>query len=207
MESNTESSTLTKTKNSKDTPTAILWKSRVDEIKNSYYETSGKNILFKKNQKMECAATVSQHMGLDEMIKKTFYILPNTNKIYADYSIFKLYATPDAFDHISSKLLDLLNFVSLTGSYELHINLESFTISAYERYKHFITIYCNKCLSYEASQSIAMSKMFIYNTPIFIDSISKIVRPMMHPDVPNRIVYYKKSESPLLLLRLLTTTP
>jgi hypothetical protein len=181
--------------------------SKVHEIKNAFYETSGKNLFFKKDQKFECAGTVSKSIGLDEMIKKTFYVLPNTNKVYADYSVFKLYATPDTFDYISTALLDLLNTLSLSGSYELHINLESFTISAYERYKQFITIYCNKCLSYASSQSIAMSKMFIYNTPLFIDSISRILRPMMHPDVPNRIVYYKKNESPLLLLQLLTTPP
>jgi len=182
-------------------------KNKIHEIKNAFYETSGKNLLFKKNQKFECAGTISKSIGLDEMIKKTFYVLPNTNKVYADYSVFKLYATPDTFDYISTTLLDLLNMVSLSGSYELHINLESFTISAYERYKQFITIYCNKCLSYESSRSISMSKMIIYNTPIFIDSISRILRPMMHPDVPNRITYYKKSESPILLLQLLTTPP
>jgi hypothetical protein len=183
------------------------FKSKIHDIKNAFYETSGKNLLFKKNQKFECADTISKSIGLDEMIKKTFYVLPNTNKVYADYSIFKLYATPDTFDYISTTLLDLLNTVSLSGSYELHINLDSFTISAYERYKQFITIYCNKCLSYESSQSISMSKMVIYNTPVFIDSISRILRPVMHPDVPNRITYYKKSESPLLLLQLLTTPP
>jgi len=182
-------------------------KSKIHEIKNTFYETSGKNVFFKKEQKFECAGTISKSIGLDEMINKTFYVLPNTNKVYADYSVFKLYATPDTFDYISTKLIDLLNTVSLDGAYELHINLESFTISAYERYKQFITIYCNKCLSYESSQSISMSNMVIYNTPLFIDSISRILRPVMHPDVPNRITYYKKNESPLLLLNLLTMPP
>jgi len=182
-------------------------KSKIHEIKNTFYETSGKNVFFKKEQKFECAGTISKSIGLDEMIKKTFYVLPNTNKVYADYSVFKLYATPDTFDYISTKLIDLLNTISLDGAYELHINLESFTISAYERYKQFITIYCNKCLSYGSSQSISMSKMVIYNTPLFIDSLSRILRPVMHPDVPNRIAYYKKNESPLLLLQLLTTPP
>ena len=182
-------------------------KSKVQEIQTAFYESSGKKLFFKREQKFECADTISKSIGIDEMIKKTFYVLPNTNKVYADYSVFKLYATPDTFDYISTMLLGILNTVSLSGSYELHINLDSFTISAYERYKQFITVYCNKCLSYESMPSILMSKMFIYNTPLFIDSISRIVRPMMHPDVPNRIVYYKKNESPILLLRLLTTTP
>lgn len=187
--------------------------SKISSLQNQFYASSGgKNSIFKKQQKFECATTICENMGIDELIQKTFYRIPNTNKIYGDYTVFKLYANPTNFEYISFKLLELTNSVySEYGDYEAHINLDSFTISACERYKSFITTYCDKCFGCRPSDTddtkCNLSKMYIYNTPSVIDSISKILKPLLHPDVRNRIVYYNKKDSPGILLHLHTTEP
>lgn len=180
---------------------------KITDAKDTYYANSTRNTFFKKQQKYDCANTICENVGLDEMIDKTFYVIPNTNKVYMDYTIFKLYAIPENFDYMATKLLEELNSVAEINEYEIHVNMESFTISAYDRYKDFISIYCNKCLMFNTTESLKMSKMYIYNTPMVIDTIAKMLKPIMHPGIHSKTVCYNKKESPELLVKLLTVRP
>jgi len=180
---------------------------KIFQLQQQYYESSGKNVFFKKEQKFECASLVCDQLGLDQMINQTFYYIPKTNKIYIDYTMFKIYANPSNFDNISNKLLDLLKCLSQLGEYEVHVNLDSFTISACERYKQIISLYCEKCLMHSTQLSRLIKKMYIYNCPSMIETMARILKPIIHPDIHNKMVYYNKTESPFLLLQLLTIKP
>jgi len=84
--------------------------------------------------------------------------------------------------------------------------LNSFTVSACERYKDIIQIFCNECLRSNTRYSINLSKLVVYNSPNMIDSISRIILPFIDPIVRNKITLYNKLESDSLLCNLLTNS-
>ena len=72
----------------------------MEKYKEEYLKKNGKNTLFKKNQKIDCAKEMSQKFSLEDMIRRTIFNIPNTNRIVFDYNAYKLYAHPDNFDTI-----------------------------------------------------------------------------------------------------------
>ena len=176
---------------------------KITNLRNQYYSDSGKNIFFKNKQKMECATNICNSIGIEQIIDKTAYCIPNTNKVFFDYTIFKIYATPDNYDRIvSHALLQCRHNISNHGNFEIHINLNTFTVSACERYKDIIQIFCNECLRSNTRYSINLSKLIVYNSPNMIDSISRIILPFIDPIVRNKITLFSKTESDMLLSNL-----
>ena len=176
---------------------------KITNLRNQYYSDSGKNVLFKNKQKMECATTICNSIGLEQIIDKTIYCVPNSNKVFFDYTIFKMYATPENYNQIvSHALLQCRHKISEQGNFEIHINLNSFTVSACERYKDIIQIFCNECLRSNTRYSINLSKLIVYNSPNMIDAISRIILPFIDPIVRNKITLYSKSESDILIYNL-----
>lgn len=176
---------------------------KLTNLRNQYYSDSGKNVFFKNKQKIECATTICNSVGLEQIIDKTIYCIPNSNKVFFDYTLFKMYATPENYNQIvSHALLQCRHKISENGNFEIHINLNSFTVSACERYKDIIQIFCNECLRSNTRYSINLSKLIVYNSPNMIDAISRIILPFIDPIVRNKITLYNKSESDILIYNL-----
>ena len=174
--------------------------SEVNKKQKEYYSSSGKNTLLKKSQKFNCAETVSNHFDINDLIKNTVYNIPNTNIIFMDYPLFKLYANPTNFQNIIDHILSLTNSVIQThGNYETYVNLNSFTISAAERYKHLIEMLCKECIKSDTRFSFFLTKMYIYNSPNMIESIAKLLNVFIDPRVKSKITLYNKTISPALL--------
>ena len=176
---------------------------KITNLKNQYYSDSGKNVFFKNKQKMECANNICNSIGLEQIIDKTIYCLPNSNKVFFDYTIFKMYATPENYNQsVSHALLQCRYKISEHGNFVIHINLNSFTVSACDRYKDIIQIFCNECLRSNTRYSINLSKLIVYNSPNMIDAISRIILPFIDPIVRNKITLYSKPESDILIYNL-----
>ena len=178
----------------------------MEKYKNHYYQKEVKNTFFKKSQKMDCARKMSEQFDLKDMIANTVYNIPNTNKILFDYNIFKLYANENNYQNVVDSVLALYDEVLKNyEKYEVHVILESFTISAAERYKDVIKLFCNTCMNSTTNNySQKLNKMYIYYTPSMIDSISTLLKPFVDPIVFNCMVYYSKTESPQLLQKLVS---
>ena len=177
--------------------------SEIEKYKNNYLDKNGKNMFLKKNQKMNCAKEISQNFSLEDMVKRTIFHLPNTNKILFDYNVFKLYAHTDNYDPIINGILSLYNeILSSYPSFELHVLLNSFTISAAERYKGAIQLFCNKSMSTNTIYSELISKVYIYYTPSMMESIITLLKPFIDKCVSNKIIYYTKNESDELIRKL-----
>ena len=174
--------------------------SEVNKKQNEYYSSSGKNTLLNKSQKFNCAETVSNHFDINDLIKNTVYNIPNTNIIFMDYPLFKLYANPTNFQNIIDHILSLTNYVIQThGNYENHLNLNTFTISAAERYKHFIELVCKECIRSDTRFSICLTKMNIYNSPNMIEKIANLLNGFIDTRVKSKLNFYNKTVSPALL--------
>ena len=171
----------------------------MEKFKNSYYENNKKNTFFKKSQKLDCAKELisSPSFNLEIALQNTIYILGDSNKVFLNYEVFKYYAHPDNYEQIVNYILSLfLLSISKFESFEMHININSFTISAAERYKEIIKLFMNKCMSNNTQFSKLLSIMAIYNPPNMINEISKLLKPFVDPVVLQKLKIYGKNETP-----------
>lgn len=175
----------------------------MEKYREEYYQNNGKKTFFKNSQKLDCAKGLSQTFNLEEMIRQTVYRISNSNKVFFNYAIFKLYAHPENYDAIVQSVLNVYDEILLDYSdFEAHIMLEGFTISAAERYKGAIQLFCHKCMNSSTKYSKLTKAMFIYYTPSMIENISAMLRPFIDYNVSERIVMYSKAESPTRLREL-----
>lgn len=176
----------------------------IEKYKNTYYSENKKNIFFKKSQKMEVATQICNEFNVEDLIQKTVVLLPDTNRVYIDYPFFKLYANPDNYKQIIDYVIACFNLcIQKYGNFECHINLNSFTISAAERYKAAIELFCKDCLKSETRYGRMLSKMYIYHSPGMIERFTAIFLHLIDPYVRDKFILHSKEESDALIQGLL----
>lgn len=176
---------------------------KINEIKNEFYNQNSKNTFFKKTQKLDCAKEICKNIDIYEMIAESIFVVPQTNKIYIDYPMFKLYANPDNYDIIIKHVINTCNYlITYYGNFEIYINIEKFTVSAAERYKLFIQKYCDSCLKENTELANLMTKMFILNSPSVIELVVKIIKPIVDKNIINKVSFHKKEESQQIIKSL-----
>jgi len=168
----------------------------IEQFKNTYYSENKKAFFFKKSQKLDCASKISSEFDINDLLAQTFIILPNTNRVYLDYTVFKLYANPDNYHTIVTYVIQLFQkCIDTYGSFECHFNLNSFTITAAERYKSAIEMFCKECLKSETRYGRMLSKMYIYYSPGVIERFTSLFAHLIDPFVRDRFIIYSKEES------------
>ena len=161
---------------------------KINQIQTDYYAANKKNTMFKKNQKFECAARVSEEIDLQLLLSKTIYAIPCTNKVCFDYMIFKTFAHPGNYHLIIQYVLDVFTLiVDHYQSFECHFDIQSFTVTAAERYKDVIKLFCQGCLNHNTQFSAQLEQMYVYNTPAVIDQIQKILKNWIDPAIKSKI--------------------
>ena len=169
---------------------------KIISIQENFYTKNKKNNFFKKSQKIDCAKEICKKIDINEMIAESICVINQTNKIYIDYPIFKLYANPDNFDIIIIHIINTCRYlVTYYKNFEVYINLQGLTVSAVERYKDIIKKYVSCCLNENTDFALLMTKLHILNSPSVIEMIVKIVKPMIDPNVVEKVCFYKKDES------------
>lgn len=175
----------------------------ISKLQNDFYAKTPKNTLFKTKQKLECAAAVSNSLDISELAAKTFYIIPNTNRIFLDYTVFKLYANPNNYNYLVDWAVSLITqCISTYGCYDVHINLSSFTITACQKYKSIIELFMNECFQRDADAVVRLGNLYIYNIPSMFDSIIKLLNPFIPEMVKSKIIVYDKMQSPALIQQI-----
>ena len=175
----------------------------IEKFKDVYYSENKKNVFFKKSQKMEVATHICAQFSLENLIQQTIKIIPDTNKIFIDYTLFKLFATPQNYKQIIDYVISCFSTcIQSYGEFECHINLNSFTITSAERYKHAIEMFCNDCLKSETRYGSVLSKMYIYHSPGMIERFTGIFVHLIDPLVRDKFVLYNKEESDVLIQKL-----
>lgn len=179
--------------------------SRVNSFKEEYYKNNKKNALFKEKQKAELAALIIANFNVDELIEASIRNLENTNKVYIDYTIFKLYANESVYNKIIETILNKFDIaITKYGNFECHINIEGFTITAAQRYQGLIGLFCDKCVEINSTHTDSLVTFNVYYPPHIMDPIRKILTPFIHKDIKHKINIISKenSESQLKLLNL-----
>ena len=163
----------------------------IESTKVKYYQEHNKNRFFKNSQKLDCASNISQQMDIHKMIQCTVFQIPNTNILYYNYLVFKTYAndqvTPILYQYVVALVDKVLKEYS---SFEFHVNLKSFTISAAQRYYNII------CSVFDENTSFTgqMTKLVIYHTPSVINNIRQLLYNSIK-DIVDKVEYcYKDSD-------------
>jgi len=161
---------------------------RIKEIQDNYYSKNKKNTIFKNKQKLDCANAVCNAIPIDYLISQTIYIIPNTDKIFLDYTIFKLFANTDNFNQIIDNIFtEIKNCVESFSTFEIYINIDTFTVSALERYKVVIKDFIDKCISSNTRYSENIINLYICNVPKTFDAIIKTMKPFIEKQVYEKI--------------------
>lgn len=169
----------------------------IERVKNDFYkETGPKNTFFKKAQKYDCAKQVATKVQMDILLTRTCTIIHDTYCVHIDYPILKSFACPDNFDIISEFIISTFQHIKDTyGKLEVAFNLDGFTISAAERYKSLIEVFCDKCFQKNTGLSPYLTQFIVYNSPNLIESIRPIVMPFMEENVKERLVVVSRKDS------------
>lgn len=161
---------------------------KITKLQTDYYGQCTKSFFVKNQQKLQCAKNVSENVQLDKLLEKMVYIIPNTNKIFFDYVIFKTFAHPTIYNEIVEYILFLLTqCIQQYKHYEMHINLRSFTATAAQRYKDIIYLFCVKCLQQE-DFTPNLDCLYIYNSPKMLKSIMHIFSGVITDAVKSKII-------------------
>ena len=160
-------------------------------------------LLFRRMAKLNMAQNVSSQFDLQTLLANTIYVIPNSNKLYIDYLNFKLYANPSNYEYILNYFMQFFQGLDTvdTLQYEFHINMQTLSASACERYKEIILQFFQTPGKDECLRKI--SRVVVYNTPSVVDILCNIVLKFMKNDEIIPSIFYDKAESEVLLKELL----
>lgn len=177
---------------SASTDTAIL----LHQLHKEYYDKNQKNTFYKNSQKFDCAKEICARMNVIDLMNHSFWVIPNKNRFYFDYRIYKLYGNPENFNLVVDNILHMTKWcISEYNCFEIHLNLSSFTISAAERYKNLITLFCEMCTAQAVDYTSKLTTLTIYNIPTIFESISKILTPLIPPEIIPKIRLVSREDS------------
>jgi hypothetical protein len=164
-------------------------KEKLEAAQNTFYQEQGGKSWFQKDkQKINCALAITQSIPLNDLLEKTFSIIENTNKVMIDYPLFKTFANPNNYNEINTYILKLFTqCIDTYGSFEVHVNLKSFTITAAQRYRDMICQFCRECLDNETRFTTTMTSFTIYNCPKMFDSISALFSGFIDDQIRSKI--------------------
>jgi len=166
-----------------------VFKEKLEAVQNTFYQEQGGKSWFKKDkQKINCALAITQSIPLNDLLDKTFAIVANTNKVIIEYPLFKTFANPNNYNEINTYILKLFTqCIDTHGSFEVHVNLKSFTITAAQRYRDMICQFCKECLDKDTQFTRTMTYFAIYNCPKMFDSISALFSGFINDQVRSKI--------------------
>jgi hypothetical protein len=168
----------------------------IERTKEEFYSATAKNMFFKKQQKFDCAKQIVDKIHLDVLLNRTCYIIENTNLVHIDYPTLKIFASPEIFDTISDFIIKkIAHAKSKYDEIEVALNFDSFTVSAAERYRDLIRVFCQHCFQRNTNFAVVITRFVIYNCPNVIDNIKQIVLPFMDENLKPKMVLAAKKDS------------
>ena len=176
---------------------------RIQEIQAQFYSTSGKNMLFKRSQKLRCAQAVVSELTPQILLEQTFQRIPNTNRIFVNYPMFKTFMCPETYKLSVEYVLELGNVIlQQCGTLEVHIDVNTFTPTAAERYKDFIAQICKECEKRGTNFSMFLDKLNVYNCPTLADQVARMIWCILPVETRDKIKLFQKDVSPEMIAQL-----
>jgi hypothetical protein len=160
---------------------------KIESLKNEYYLENKKNLIFKNNQKFDCANTIVQNINKTELFNSIIKI--NENKLLLNYAMFKTIIHPDIYNDFIYHIFQANEQLLLTYStYDVLIDCKGLTMTGVERYKGFITTMSLEGQKNKKDFLQKLGQIYIINPPFMIANIGKVLLPLLDKVVKDRIV-------------------
>ena len=122
--------------------------------------------------------------------------MPNTNRIFIEYVVFKTYAHPEIYKNIVNRFIRVLEEIKLKfGNFQVFLNLNTITVSAIERHKNIISMFTDTCIENKLLFSRYLEKCVIYNVPNIIEAVKVVLFPFIMPETRKLIEFYNKEQT------------
>lgn len=155
----------------------------------------------KKTNKQNFKAMVLNDFELNFLLEQSFLV--QDNKIIVKYSIIKNFANEQTFDSIIIHLINKVRTViSNYDSFEMHINLDNYSITSHERIKNIYPRLFKACENDNILFSEKLICLNVYNCPIILRTLNSFFAPFINPTANNKITLYNKIDSKEMLLKL-----
>lgn len=169
---------------------------QINKIRKYYASTNSKGIFVSKKYKIDCAKLVLNEIDINILLRSTIIVIPNSHQIFLDYIIFKSFIIPELYDTIINYAINLImSCIQKYGKIEIHVNMNTLSVSAYNRYKDCIIAYTTKLYSVIPNFPELLVSMHLYNIPSCIDTISQLVEPLIHPETRKKMIRYDNVSS------------
>jgi hypothetical protein len=161
---------------------------KINALKTRYYSTNTKHMLFKNEQKFDCAKTIADTIDLNALFNSIIQI-KNTNELHLNYTVFKTVVNPSVYH-------DLIMFIFKTNdhiletctSYTVYIDVKGLTMTGVERYKDFVVLLSDQGKINGKNFLEKLTNVYIINPPFMISNIGKILLPLLDKIVKDKIV-------------------
>lgn len=166
------------------------------------------NFIKKRNKEQE-NTTILYDFQFNFLLTNTIFILPVnksnpiSNRILIDFVNFRKFVNHSNFDSVVNYFIELIiKILQQHESFELHINLKSFSITATEKYKDIVLLFYDK---YQTNYINRINSLYIYHTPHVFDTIQSIfvkLSPLSSTFLFDPVLYNNK-ESPMKLAEIM----
>lgn len=161
---------------------------KINAMKSDYYSANSKNMLFKNQQKFDCAQSIIQQVDLNELFA-TIIRVNEQNQIHVNYSIFKTVMNPSIYMEFIYYIFRVNSMILETcSSYVVYIDFKGLTMTGVERYKDFISLLSEQGKVNGMNFLEKLEHVFILNPPFMISNVGKILLPLMDKIVKDKIV-------------------
>jgi hypothetical protein len=169
---------------------------QINKIRKHYASSNSKGMGLSNKYKIDCAKMVLNEIDVNTLLKSTIIIIPDSHQLFFDYIIFKSFIIPELYDTIINYIINrIITAIQKYGKIEIHVNLNTLTVSAYNRYKDCINTYTSKLYSSIPNFQEALVAMHLYNIPSCIDTIAQLIDPFIHPETRNKMIKYDNISS------------
>jgi len=128
-------------------------------------------------------------------MKMESIVFVSSNKFFFDYYNFKrsfLNPETESSQVLENMIAKISSILQQYDSFEMHISLFSFNMTALNKHKDFIQAFSSQAALFDQK----LSAVHIYYTPSIIDSIMRIIGKLFRKTSHNpRVVLHSKSES------------
>jgi len=166
---------------------------QINDMKATYYNNHGsKPLFFKNSHKLACAKEITSQIPLETLLEQTIVIRPDTNQIHVRYELLKRFACPSVYAAIIDYISNLLHIsIANYDSFEMHIDLNTFTVTAANRYNDLIRMFCEKALQKNSAYQIKLKHIYLYNYPSIISILTTLFAGFVDENARGKVVLVK----------------
>tara|TARA_B100001175_G_C19494174_1_gene634315 strand:- start:1017 stop:1535 length:519 start_codon:yes stop_codon:yes gene_type:complete len=161
-------------------------------IQKRYYDNHEKHLVMKQGQKEDIAKEICRNIDINVLLQNSCIV--NDNHVTIIYPIIKMFCHTDNYnycvEYMISKFRECINNY---GSFSCTIDMNTFTISAAQRHKILIELFCKKCLSDTSNNySDCLIQLNIENPPSVMEQLYRLFYKFIDPQVKSKIHILQK---------------